>query len=104
MNLEDFLTALHGMKKIRVTFRAVGDGEVKVRTCAPMDYGPSKKAKDGNDKFHMWDYDSSEGAHTLSINPEQVISIEILEEEFDPEEFVTWSPSWIVERDWGDFS
>ena len=31
-----------------------------------------------------------EGRHTLSLLPEQIISIEVLNETFDPAEFVTW--------------
>lgn len=69
-----------------------------------MDYGPSRRAKEKNDRYHMWDYDSDTGRHTLSLPPEQIVNIELLDETFDPSEFVTWPPSWIVSRNWGAFS
>jgi hypothetical protein len=71
------------------------------RVCAPMDYGPSRRGKDPSDRFHLWDFTSDTIAHTLSLKPEQVVSIELLPDTFDPSEFVTWKPNWIVPRDWG---
>ena len=39
-----------------------------------------------------------------SEGTEQVISIEVLPDTFDPAEFVTWDTNWIVKRDWGKYS
>ncbi len=78
------------------------------RTCAPMDYGPSRRTKDRSDRYHFWDYDSDSpgGRHTLSLLPGQVVSIEEADEHFNPAEFVTWDPpyDWFYPRDWGQFS
>ena len=41
------------------------------------------------------------GHHNLSILANQIISIELLPENFDPCDYVTWPPSWFVSRDWG---
>lgn len=57
-----------------------------------------------NDRFHLWDYKSDTGQHTLSLNPGQIRSIEVLPDTFDPAEFVTWKTNWIVPRDWGIYS
>ncbi len=64
----------------------------------------SRRAKRKNDRFHLWDYDSDTRSHTLSLNPEQIIELVILNEHFDPAEFVTWSPNWFISRNWGTFS
>jgi hypothetical protein len=80
------------------------DGGILQRICAPMDCGPSRRAKRKNDRFHLWDYDSDTQMHTLSLNPKQVLEIEILPNKFDPAEFVTWVTDWIVPRNWGVFS
>ncbi len=102
-----FIGAIHSQNKIRVTFFSKEDGVNLTRTCAPMDYGPSRRAADKSDRFHFWDYDSDKESHTLSLLPEQVINIELLSEVFDPVGFVTWSTTqspWLIARNWGAYS
>lgn len=104
---EDFIKAIQTKNKIRLTFFSKEDGGILVRTCAPMDYGPSRRTKEKNDRYHVWDYDSDQKKHTLGLNPEQIQKMEILDEQFDPAEFIDWdvqkSP-WFISRDWGDYS
>ena len=72
-----------------------------------MDYGPSRRAKEKNDRFHLWDYESDTHVHTLSLSPNQIQRIDIMDETFDPGEFVTWNLAtspWFVKRDWGQYS
>lgn len=99
-----FIAAIHAKKKVRLTFHSKEDNATLVRTCAPMDYGPSSRAHDKSDRFHLWDYDSDKQRHTLSLLSPQVISIQVLEENFDPAEFVNWTTGWHVPRDWGRYS
>jgi len=101
---DEFIDAIHSKNKIRLTFHSKEDRQELTRTCAPMDYGPSTRANNKSDRFHSWDYDSDTARHTLSLLPEQVISIEVLIDTFEPAEFVTWQPNWIVQRDWGAYS
>ena len=102
-----FIAAIHARKKIKVVFYSKEDGTFLTRLCAPMDYGPSRRARDGRDRFHAWDYESDTGQHTLPLLPEQIKEITVLEEKFEPAEFITWdvkrSP-WFVKRDWGIYS
>ena len=90
--------------KIKEGLYSKEDKEVIIRICAPMDYGPSRRTIDKSDRFHMWDYESDTEQHTLSLKPEQISNIEVLEETFEPSEFVTWQTNWIVPRDWGQYS
>jgi hypothetical protein len=104
---DTFIEAIHTKHKLRLTFYSKEDGQNLVRTCAPMDYAPSRRAKDQSDRYHFWDYDSDTKRHTLSLLPEQVQNIEVLPEVFDPVEFVTWSTTespWFIQRDWSSFS
>ena len=101
---DKFINAIHECRKLRVTFYSKEDGRSLVRTCAPLDYGPSRRAKRKNNRFHFWDYDSDTEQHVLSLNPEQVRAIQVLQEGFDPAEFVTWETNWFVSRDWGPYS
>lgn len=98
---ENFIAAIHSKNKARVTFYSKEDGQNLTRVCAPMDYGPSRRAHNKDDRFHSWDFESDQKNHVLSLLPEQVVSIEVLEEKFDPADFVTWQPNWFVERNWG---
>lgn len=103
----EFIRAIRDKKKVILCFHSKEDGKVIERTCAPMDFGPSRRAKLKNDRFHLWDYDSDKGSHTISLTQEQIVELTILEENFDPELFVTWdtikSP-WFIGRDWGSVS
>jgi hypothetical protein len=104
---ETFLNAIHGRKKVRLTFFSHEDARPLIRTCAPLDYGPSRRAKEKIDRYHFWDFDSDTRVHVLSLNPTQVQKIEALDEDFEPSDFVTWdtkSSPWFVKRDWGTYS
>jgi hypothetical protein len=102
-----FIEALEAKQRVIFTFASKEDGgEHLVRSCVPMDFGPSNIAKDKSDRYHLWDYDSDSGRHTLSLLPVQVVSIELTEDTFDPGEFITWAPpyNWHHPRDWREFS
>lgn len=101
---DDFVAAIHAKNKILLTFHSKEDRTELTRKCAPMDYGPSSRARNKLDRFHSWDYDSDTHQHVLSLLPNQVLRIEILKETFDPSEFVTWPPQWIIPRNWGAYS
>lgn len=104
---DTFIQAIHAQNKVQLVFYSKEDGQSLVRTCAPMDFGPSRRAKDKSDRYHFWDYDSDTQRHTLSLLPHQIISISVLADTFDPSEFITWNTtvsSWFVRRDWGRYS
>ena len=104
---EIFIYGINARTKVLITFLGKEDGLRKVRTCAPMDYGPSRRASDPADRYHLWDYDSGSKNHILSLLPEQIITFELSEEIFDPLEFVTWNTiksPWFIARDWGNLS
>ncbi len=99
--LNTFINAINTRVKIRLTFYSKEDGQHLTRLTAPMDYGPSRKAKNQDSRFHFWDYESDKGSHVLSLLPNQIVSMEETHESFNPSEFVTWPPNWFVSRDWG---
>jgi hypothetical protein len=96
-----FIAAIRNTKKIRLQFFSKEDKRELIRTCAPLDFSPSRRAKDQSDRYHCWNYDSDVKRHTLSLLPIQVISITELNEVFDPTDIVTWTPSWTIARPWG---
>lgn len=99
-----FVQAIHDRQMIELQFHSKEDGTTLIRHCAPMDFGPSTRAHLKNDRYHMWDFDSDKTNHTLSLSPEQVVSMRFMNESFDPASFVTWKTGWIIARDWGQYS
>lgn len=100
-----FVDAIHGCREVRLEFLSKEDGGAKLnRRCAPMDYGPSRRASDQSDRYHLWDFDSDApmGSHVLSLLPAQIVSVTLLDTTFDPASFVTWPTQWFVPRTtWG---
>lgn len=102
-----FIAAIHSKQKVSITFYSKEDQGNIARICAPIDFGPSRKFKDGIDRFHVWDYfpDGGKKPHPIPLEQSQIKSMTVLDETFDPAEFITWSPiAWHVQRDWGRFS
>ena len=100
---ETFLDAINQMLILRVTFSSHEKGTI-TRICIPFDFGPSRRYKDGLDRYHFYDLDSPEGNHTLSILPEQIYKLELTTKTFEPGDYVKWVPKWFYKRDWGAFS
>lgn len=104
MNMHEiFLKAIHEKCIISIDVNSVEKGVI-TRTCVPYDFGPSRKFRDGQNRYHFYDLDSPEGSHNLSILPDQLLKIKILDNHFDPKDYINWSPKWFVKRDWGPFS
>lgn len=103
-NHDVFISALEDRRRVSLTFFSREDNSHLVRSCAPMDFGPSRRAKDQSDRYHLWDYDSDSESHTLGLLPGQVVSIEATSVTFEPAEFVIWTPNWFHRRDWGSYS
>lgn len=100
---DDFIKALNDKKIVNVKVNTYEKGIVD-RLCVPFDFGPGKKFKDGRARYHFLDLDSPDGPHNLSVLPEQVIVLEITGREFDPAQYVKWTPNWIIPRNWGQYS
>jgi len=103
-NHQDFIEAIHQTKKIKIVFFSKEDNGDIERTCAPMDYAVGQNIKDNIERYWVWDYDSDTKKHTLGIRPERIKLLVVLDENFDPAEFVTWTPNWNIFRQWGQFS
>ena len=104
---EEFIQAIFDMKKILIIFHSNEDNKIISRKCAPMDYGPFRRSNDETPRFHAWDYESDKMPHTLSLLPNKIVSIKILNENFDPKDLVKWSVKrspWFIKRNWGQYS
>lgn len=95
-----FLESIHNKTKVKLTFYCHSDEFDKIRLCAPLDFGPKRKAKDQRDRYHFWDYESENGYHPLSVFAEDIVNVEFLPDIFDTK-FVIWAPNWFIKRNWG---
>jgi hypothetical protein len=100
---DTFIEAINLKQVIRITFNSKEKGVI-TRMCVPFDFGPSRKYKDGLDRYHFCDLNSPEGIHTLSILPDQVMDISLINQNFEPSDYITWTPNWFIKRDWGNYS
>jgi hypothetical protein len=103
MSYDLFIQSIHEKRIINLTFNSQEKGTI-TRKCVSFDYGPSKRYKDDQDRYHLYDLDSPEGKHNLSILPSQIVILELSDELFEPGDYVKWTPAWIVSRDWGVYS
>lgn len=102
---QQFVAAINAKRRMELSFRSKEDGgAILKRICAPMDYGPGKRIRDRTPRYWLWDYTSDTKAHVLGLLDRQIIGMTVLPDVFDPAEFVTWTPDWVLERDWGPYS
>ncbi|MFT5720471.1 MAG: hypothetical protein ACI9W6_000767 [Motiliproteus sp.] len=95
-----FINSIHNQTKVALTFFSKEKSRNLTRLCAPLDYGPSRRAYNKADRYHFWDYEADKKNHNISLLPEQIINMEFTSEAFNPSVFVTKLNNWIVPRDW----
>lgn len=103
-NHQEFINAIHDKKKLKIVFYSEEDNALLERICAPMDYAAGTRIKDGVPRYWVWDFNSDTKNHTLPLRDGRIKSIIVLEETFDPSDFITWLPKWAIARDWDKFS
>jgi hypothetical protein len=57
---EHFLRCLMGFTRIELLFFSQEDEGQLRRSCAPMDFGPSRRSWECSNRYHFWDFDSDE--------------------------------------------
>lgn len=101
----EFVRCLRERRCVRIAFLSAKDGgAVRERVCAPMDFGPDRRASDKRDRYHFYDLDSK---HPIKKFADEVVRFEPLDRTFDPAQFVTWdvrATPWFLKRDWGAYS
>lgn len=100
---EEMITAIRTCRLVRLTYDSKEKGII-TRKCVPFDIGPSSREKTGKEYYHFYDLDSPDGKHNLPAIPERIRNLEVLNERFDPADYVKWTPNWHIKRDWGKYS
>ncbi len=97
--------AIQQTKKVEIRFKEKETWILKDRVCIPYDFGKTKKIK--KDMFHFYDLNPDDWkTHNLSLNPEQIIDLIILEDKFNPCDYVKWDwpYNWNIQRNWWIYS
>jgi hypothetical protein len=102
-NYVKFIQAIKDKKKVKITLETRDEGVVE-RVCIPFDFGANKKYKDGLERYYFNALDSSDGRKDLAVLESKLLTVEVLPEHFDPEDYITWDPNWILKRNWGIYS
>lgn len=102
---KEFVDAIRDKKRVKVIFYSQEEKRFLVRVCAPIDYGMDASvsgdiSSNGAERLNFWDYEgqkegqsTGQTAHTLSLRADQVRSMNVLDEFFDPSELVAASTS-----------
>ena len=97
-----FVRGIIETKKIELTFLSNESQANVVKRCVPVDFSPGKRARDTSELYYFWDFESGQSNYLLSLPPDAIIKMELIDEEFNPKDFVTfWKKVWYIKRDWG---
>ena len=104
-NHQAFIKAIEEKKLVKVRFNSFEKGVIE-RVCVPFDFVPSSRARNQENKYQFYDLNSPNGEHNLPLFPFQIVSINILQEVFDPAVYITWNApyNWKIRREWGIYS
>jgi hypothetical protein len=100
-NHTQFLDAIRDKKLIRVVFYSQPDAGKVDRECIPLDYGPEPATTDPLNRYWIWDHASTAGGNPLGLLSDQIVSVQVLGKDFDPEKLSFCARPWRVPRVWG---
>jgi len=102
-----FLDAIAAKRRLSIRFFSRKVGKELVRVCAPLDYGALRGAIGSAEYYQLWDLEGTRKPHNLALLEGEIVTMDPLEETFDPAAIITWAfkpGAWRVPRDWAEFS
>lgn len=102
-----FLEALAAKRRLSVRFFDRKEGRERVRTCAPLDFGPLRGAAEPVPHYQLWDLEGRRKPLNVVVAPEDLRGMTLLDDTFDPAAIITWKfkpNAWAVPRDWAEYS
>lgn len=74
--------------------------EPAVSRCVPFDYEPGgDDGLKGRYVFYLMEPSGTLGPR-LEVTSDRLLALRVLDQQFDPAEFVGWPRDWFIERDW----
>ena len=104
---EIFVQAIQDKRKVKVTFFSDNDACNRVNLYAPMDFEQCDIEGVKSSRYYFWDFEKGTNGAPQILQPNQIVSMTLDKEAFNPTEFVTWDLEelpWFLERDWGQLS
>lgn len=97
-----FVQAINEKRKIKM-LKKDKEWNIVEKYYIPRDFASWKKSKDDVERYRNYNI---EDKHTSQTKQEDVIEIVILNETFDPDEYIDWSwpYNWSIKRDWWTYS
>jgi len=83
-----FVLAIREKRKVKLTFRRKSRGVRTETICGPIVYSPSVASEDAA-CYYFWDTRSCSDDSLLVLPPVQIVSMELVDEPFDPVAFFT---------------
>jgi len=95
-----FIEAIRDKNLVRISFYSLPDAGTIDRECMPLDYGPPLGSTDGLNLYWIWDPANTAGANPLGLSPDQIVSMQVLGTNFDPNQLPLGTRPWSITRDW----
>ncbi len=97
----EFIGAITDKKMIHVRFHSERDQETVDQVCAPLDYGPETENPVVSNRYWIWDtWDDDTASRPIGLLKSQILSVNVLEQTFNPASFGTVFRDWSVPRTW----
>ncbi|MFO1446930.1 MAG: hypothetical protein U1F61_02035 [Opitutaceae bacterium] len=100
LNHSQFIDAIRTRERIRLSFYSLPDAGTVDHECAPLDYGPEPGGGDPLNQYWVWDYNATPGKYLIGLNPDQIVSCQVLGLGFDPLLMELGARAWSVPRAW----
>ncbi|MHC4460828.1 MAG: hypothetical protein ACYS6W_04065 [Planctomycetota bacterium] len=87
-----FIRAITDKRKVKLVFLSDAGGNKAEKLCGPLLYSPSipgDETGEESDCYYFWDLESSAGKHVLGFPSNNIVSMELNEEAFNPKDFTT---------------
>lgn len=104
---EIFIENINNKIKMNVKFHSNKTNRVESRDVAPLDYAIISRSQKNKMYYWVWDFQWTKWPHPTPLSKEKIISIETINEKFEPNTFINWDINknpWNIKRDWWELS
>ncbi len=85
-NHSEFLAAVRQCRLVRIFFYTLPDGRTMDHRCVPIGFAADPKGPDTRERYWFLDPNFGTGQEPLGLVAEQIMSLDVLEQEFAPED------------------
>ena len=82
-----FIQGIKQKKRLKLSYFSRKNLQNMVRQCAPLHYSKGQVEGDDLDCYYIWDFEVAKGSGFLSLQPSQIVTMELAEDTFNLEDF-----------------